>query len=107
MHVYIVTNKTAGTLYIGVTGNLVRRIFEHRNHALPGFTNRYNLTRLVWYESYNDPSAAIQRAKSLKRYARTWKLDLVQKDNPNWRDLWSDIVQGSAHGSLDQLWRRG
>ncbi len=91
MHVYIVTNRPAGVLYIGVTSNLRHRVWQHRTHMLPGFTDRYNLERLVWYETHEEPALAIQREKSLKRWRRQWKLDLVQATNPEWQDLWVDI----------------
>jgi len=101
MYVYIVTNKTNGTLYIGVTNNLVRRIFEHRTHSVPGFTNTYNLTRLVFFEPHETSGRAIQREKSLKRWYRTWKIDLIQKNNPDWRDLWPEIVAVGGYGVLE------
>jgi putative endonuclease len=91
MFVYIVTNKPRGTLYIGMTGNLVHRIWQHRTHALPGFTDRYNLTRLVWFEPHCEPLEAIRREKALKRWYRDWKVALVERGNPGWRDLWEDI----------------
>ena len=90
MFVYIVTNKPRGTLYIGMTSNLVHRIWQHRTHALPGFTDRYNLTRLVWLEQHSEPREAIRREKALKRWARNWKIALVERENPGWRDLWED-----------------
>ncbi len=91
MHVYIVTNKRLGTLYIGVTKDLWRRVWEHRTHAMPGFTDRYNLSRLVWFETHMNPTEAIRREKGLKRWNRAWKIELIEKTNPNWRDLWHDI----------------
>jgi len=91
MFVYIVTNKPRGTLYIGMTSNLVHRIWQHRTHALPGFTDRYNLTRLVWLEQHSEPREAIRREKALKRWARNWKIALVERENPGWRDLWEDV----------------
>jgi putative endonuclease len=90
--VYIVTNKPRGTLYIGMTGNLGHRVWQHRTHALPGFTDRYNLTRLVWLETHSEFLEAIRREKALKRWRRAWKVALVEKGNPAWRDLWSDIA---------------
>lgn len=94
MYVYMMTNKPQGTLYIGVTNDLPRRIWEHRTHAVSGFTDRYNLERLVWFEHHTDPAAAIQREKSLKHWYRDWKITLIEKTNAQWRDLWPDI---SAH----------
>jgi putative endonuclease len=82
MHVYIVTNKPRGTLYIGVTGDLRNRVWQHRTHALDGFTDNYNLERLVWCEQHSDPRLAIQREKSLKRWYRNWKIALIEQSNP-------------------------
>ncbi|KUF09953.1 GIY-YIG nuclease family protein [Pseudoponticoccus marisrubri] len=90
--VYIMTNRPRGTLYVGVTGNLVRRVWEHRSHAMPGFTDRYNLEHLVWFEAHDRPGTAIQREKSLKRWRRQWKIELVEAHNPAWRDLWAQIA---------------
>ncbi|MBQ0752144.1 MAG: GIY-YIG nuclease family protein [Roseovarius sp.] len=91
MYVYIVTNKPRGTLYIGVTGDLRNRVWQHRRHILDGFTDRYNLERLVWFEPHTKPTLAIQREKSLKRWYRDWKIALIEQSNPQWRDLWQDI----------------
>jgi len=89
--VYIVTNKPRGTLYIGMTGNLSHRIWQHRTHAVPGFADRYNLTRLVWFEAHCEFTEAIRREKALKRWARDWKIALVEANNPEWRDLWREV----------------
>jgi putative endonuclease len=91
--VYILTNKPRGTLYVGVTNDLVRRIYEHREGAAPGFTQRYGLKQLVHFEKYDAPMLAIQREKNIKRWPRTWKLDLVNSSNPKWRDLHADITR--------------
>ena len=91
LHVYMMTNRPRGTLYIGVTGDLQRRVWEHRTHAHRGFTDRYNLDRLVWFEHHESPTQAIQREKSLKRWRRQWKLELVESVNPEWRDLWEEV----------------
>jgi putative endonuclease len=95
MFVYMMTNKPDGTLYIGVTKDLVRRVHEHRTHAVPGFTDRYNLERLVWFEQHDTPAGAIRREKALKRWYRAWKVALIEKKNPAWRDLWDEIVGAS------------
>ncbi|MEM1302220.1 MAG: GIY-YIG nuclease family protein [Pseudomonadota bacterium] len=95
MFVYLMTNKPNGTLYIGVTNDLVRRVHEHRTHAIKGFTDRYNLTRLVWFEQQDEPREAIRREKALKRWNRAWKIALIEKTNPIWRDLWDEIVGSS------------
>ena len=92
MYVYIITNKNNNVLYIGVTNNLVRRIYEHKNHLLDGFSDKYNVEKLVYYERYNDEITAIQREKNLKHYTKKWKIDLINKFNPEWKDLYSDIV---------------
>ena len=87
-YVYIVTNQKSGTLYIGVTSDLERRIYEHREGLTPGFAWKYGCTRLVWYEEHWDIGSAIQREKSLKRWNRQWKIDLVEAMNPEWDDLY-------------------
>jgi putative endonuclease len=86
-YVYILTNKRNGTLYIGVTNNLERRIYEHKNKLVKGFTSEHDVTMLVYYEQTNDVSAAIQREKQMKEWKRAWKIKLIEKDNPNWDDL--------------------
>ena len=90
--VYILTTGKRGTLYIGVTGNLVVRIWQHREHVAAGFTTRYNVTMLVWYELHATMESAITREKQLKKWNREWKLRLIQGANPEWRDLWEEIV---------------
>jgi putative endonuclease len=90
-YVYILTNKNDSVLYIGVTNDLLRRVFEHRERLVPGFTKRYNLERLVYYEIAEDALAAIAREKQLKAGSRQKKLDLINKMNPQWRDLYSDL----------------
>ncbi len=91
--VYIMTNGRRGTLYVGVTGDLVRRVSQHREHTFEdSFTDRYDLTTLVWYEAFGDPTAAIAREKQLKNWRRAWKVDLVEATNSTWRDLWDEIV---------------
>ena len=92
-YVYILASKPNGTLYIGVTNDLPRRVHEHRIHAIPGFTKRYDVTRLVHFEVYDDPRTAIQRERNLKHWVRRWKVELIEKANPDWRDLWDEIVQ--------------
>ncbi|MEO0428265.1 MAG: GIY-YIG nuclease family protein [Pseudomonadota bacterium] len=92
MFVYIMASKRNGTLYIGVTNDLVRRVHEHRTDARPGFTRRYGVKRLVWFESAECPRAAIQREKTLKKWRRDWKLALIERTNPGWRDLWPEIT---------------
>ena len=80
-----------GTLYTGVTNDLARRVWEHREGLLPGFTRQYGCKLLVWYEEFFDMRDAIQREKNIKRYYRKWKLNLIEQSNPTWRDLYAEI----------------
>ncbi|AKJ95123.1 endonuclease [Thioalkalivibrio versutus] len=89
--VYILTNRREGTLYTGVTSNLLVRIAQHRNDLVPGFTRRYKLHRLVWFEQHESMDEAIRREKQIKRWRRPWKIDLVETENPAWRDLYNDL----------------
>ena len=86
-YVYILASRKNGTLYIGVTNDLVRRCHEHRQGLTEGFTRRYGIKQLVHFESFDDIRTAIQREKNLKRWTRQWKLALIDKNNPEWRDL--------------------
>lgn len=90
--VYIVASKPYGTLYLGVTSNLVHRIWQHRAGKIPGFSSRYGCTRLVWHDRFDDIRTAIQREKTMKHWPRRWKLDLIAGFNPRWRDLWDEIA---------------
>ena len=90
--VYIVTNKPKGVLYVGVTSDWEGRVWEHRNGVYPGFTSRYNCSRLVWYEDYDDITDAIHREKRLKTWNRAWKIRLVEDMNPGWSDLFETIM---------------
>ena len=89
---YIVTNRADGTLYIGVTSDLARRMFEHREGLFDGFTKRYGLKRLVYYERYDDIRDAIQREKTLKHWSRAWKVKLIHATNTEWRDLYDTLA---------------
>ncbi|MGN0520225.1 MAG: GIY-YIG nuclease family protein [Candidatus Fimenecus sp.] len=91
-YVYILTNKTDKVMYIGVTNDIVRRVYEHRNHMLDGFTAKYNVTKLVYVESAPDVRDAIQREKQLKGWTRAKKNALVETVNPKWEDLWETIL---------------
>ncbi len=91
--VHILTSKRNGTLYIGVSVNLVRRIWQHRAGQAHGFTSEYNVKRLVYFELNDDMERAILREKQLKRWRRAWKLELVEQRNPDWEDLWDSIIQ--------------
>ena len=86
-YVYIVASKRNGTLYIGMTNDLVRRVSEHKSGAIEGFTKKYSVHRLVYYEKTNDVRTAIQREKQLKKWNRKWKIALIEKNNPDWLDL--------------------
>ncbi len=90
--VYIMSNQPRGTLYIGVTSNLIKRAWEHRTHAVKGFTDKYRLTDLVFYELHEDMYEAIRREKSLKNWKRQWKIELIENINPNWVDLFLTII---------------
>ncbi|HXU98922.1 MAG TPA: GIY-YIG nuclease family protein [Caulobacteraceae bacterium] len=85
--VYVMTNRRHGTLYIGVTADLVTRVVQHVDGTVPGFTASYGLRRLVWFESHEIIVEAIKREKSLKKYKREWKINLIERDNPQWEDL--------------------
>lgn len=92
---YIMTNKRNGTLYIGVTSDLIRRVYEHKNGTIDGFTKRYDLHVLVYFEMFERIEDAIQREKHLKSWRRSWKLRLIEDRNPHWHDLWEEVVSGS------------
>jgi putative endonuclease len=96
-HVYIMTNRPRShVLYTGVTGNLPHRVFQHKNKLVPGFTSRYNLTRLVYYERFAYPDAAIAREKEIKGWRRSKKIHLIESMNPHWHDLaesWTDVYK--------------
>ena len=94
MAVYILANRYHGTIYIGVTGHLVRRMYEHHLGLTPGFASRYGLKRLVWYEQHEDFGIAVQRETSLKRWLRQWKIDLIEANNPDWEDLYPRFLRG-------------
>ncbi|HKS85779.1 MAG TPA: GIY-YIG nuclease family protein [Pseudolabrys sp.] len=89
--IYIMTNRRNGTLYVGVTSDLVRRCCEHRNGLIRGFTKRYALKQLVYFEQYNDIRLAIQREKTIKHWPRAWKVRLIQAHNRDWRDLFNTL----------------
>ena len=90
--VYILASKRNGTLYVGVTSNLVKRVWEHKNDMAEGFTKRYAVHRLVWYELHENMESAISREKRIKGWKRKWKLQLIERDNSNWQDLYYQIV---------------
>jgi putative endonuclease len=90
-YVYILASKRNGTLYIGVTSDLKKRAYEHKNHFIPGFTREYNVTQLVWYEIHNSIEEARLRERRMKKWKRDWKLKLIDEFNPFWRDLYEEI----------------
>ena len=89
---YILSSRKNGTLYVGVTNDLLRRVQEHREGLVPGFTKKYDVKLLVYYEVFGDISEAIAREKRAKRWLRRWKLDLIEQQNPNWQDLWPELA---------------
>ncbi|MBX9726643.1 MAG: GIY-YIG nuclease family protein [Rickettsiales bacterium] len=92
-YVYILSSQRNGTLYIGVTGDLIKRTWEHREGFVDGFTKEYDVKMLVYYEIAVSPDAAIVREKQMKKWNRKWKLELIEKFNPEWRDLYEEICQ--------------
>ncbi|HPV48653.1 MAG TPA: GIY-YIG nuclease family protein [Smithellaceae bacterium] len=90
--VYILASKKNGTLYTGVTSDLIKRIWEHKNDLVEGFSKRYGVHDLVWYELHADMTSAIEKEKNIKEWKRKWKLNLIEKSNPDWRDLYDDII---------------
>jgi len=91
-YVYILSSHKNGTLYIGITNNLVKKIWEHKHKLVEGFTNKYEVHHLVYYELHESPESAIQREKQLKKWNRQWKLRLIEEKNPEWKDLYKDIL---------------
>ena len=92
---YILANKRNGTLYIGVTNNLLKRVYQHKQKEIKGFTAQYNIDKLVYYEECGDVNAAIAREKQFKKWNRKWKLELIEKFNPGWDDLYLSMISGS------------
>jgi len=90
--VYILASKRNGTLYIGVTSDLIKRVWQHKKNVAEGFTRRYRVHNLVYYERFTDVYEAITREKRLKKWKRLWKLELIEKQNPEWEDLYSTIL---------------
>lgn len=92
-YVYILASGTGGTLYVGVTNNLLRPVYEHREKRVPGFTKRHDVVRLVYFEQFAEIAAAIQREHRLKKWKRAWKIRLIEEKNPNWVDLYPSIAK--------------
>jgi len=90
-YVYMLASKLNGTLYIGRTSNLVQRIWQHKNKMLEGFTRKYNVNKLVYYEVHPNAESAITREKQMKKWRRSWKIRLIKEKNPDWKDLYDDI----------------
>ena len=90
--VYLLASQRNGTLYVGVTSDLIKRIWQHRTHAVEGFTKKYNVNLLMWFEQHETMESAIAREKTIKKWNRLWKLALIEKTNPNWIDLWPVIT---------------
>ncbi len=90
--VYLLANKRNGTLYVGVTSDLIKRIWEHKNHVVEGFTKKYGVDRLVWYEMHETMESAIQREKAVKEWQRAWKVRIIEQNNPNWDDLYGTLL---------------
>ncbi len=91
-YVYIMANKKNGTIYTGVTNGLKKRIWQHKEKIFEGFTKKYDVDKLVYYELFNDIELAIKREKQLKKWKRNWKIALIEKDNPCWKDLYDNLV---------------
>ncbi|MGN0919679.1 MAG: GIY-YIG nuclease family protein [Alphaproteobacteria bacterium] len=92
MYVYIMASDFNGTLYVGVTSDLIKRVWQHKNHVTEGFTDKYDVNKLVYYETWQDELGAIQREKQLKRWNRKWKKELIAKMNPHWEDLYKHLL---------------
>lgn len=92
-YIYFITNKRNGTLYIGVSSDIKRRIYQHKNKLIDGFSKEHNLNKLVYYENINDINSAISREKQLKKWKRQWKINAIDKFNPEWRDLYDELAE--------------
>jgi putative endonuclease len=99
--VYMLTSARNGTLYIGVTSNLTQRIHQHKEKIIEGFTSKYNVSTLVWYEAHDNAESAITREKQLKKWNRAWKLKLIEENNLKWRDLYEDLLPAESAESKE------
>lgn len=90
-YVYILASRRNGTLYVGMTDDLIRRVWQHRNGIIPGFTKQYGVKTLVWLEAHDSRESAFLRERQIKKWNRTWKLEMIERGNPAWRDLWEEI----------------
>jgi putative endonuclease len=95
-YVYILASRIGGTLYIGVTNDLIRRVYEHKTSTAESFTKQHDVNRLVYFERFDDVETAIHREKRLKKWSRAWKISLIEKDNPDWIDLYPEIAGGGG-----------
>jgi putative endonuclease len=102
-YVYILASQRNGTLYLGHTDDLNRRVIEHKTHALPGFTDKYGVTQLVWFETYETREEAFTRERRMKRWRRVWKLELIERANPTWRDLFEDFHRTGEYDPKTEL----
>jgi putative endonuclease len=93
-YIYILANRRNGALYTGITSNLIKRVWEHKEKAVDGFTKKYKIDKLVYFEQYQDSINAISREKRIKKYPRKWKLNLIEQKNPHWKDLYKELVSG-------------
>ncbi len=91
-YVYLLASKRNGTLYVGVTSDLIKRVYEHKDNLVGGFTKKYNVHNLVYFETTEDINSAIIREKQLKKWKRAWKIELIEKNNPEWRDLYFELI---------------
>lgn len=90
--VYLLASRRNGTLYVGVTSDVVKRVWEHKNNIVEGFTKRYSVHNLVWHELHPNMESAINREKAVKEWKRRWELDLIERENPQWKDLYTDLM---------------
>ena len=95
-YIYILASRTGGTLYVGITNDLIRRVYEHKSKSTDSFTEKYDVVKLVYFEQFDDPENAIKREKRLKKWSRAWKISLIEKDNPDWDDLYPEIAAGGG-----------
>jgi putative endonuclease len=98
--VYLMASQRNGTLYVGVTSDLIKRVWQHRNHLVAGFTSQYNIDLLVWFEQHETMLSAIAREKAIKKWNRAWKLRLIEEQNPEWKDLWPTITEEKLDSRL-------
>ena len=92
-HVHLLASRRHGTLYLGITNDLLRRVHQHKARSVPGFTAQYAVDRLVWFETHDDPTDAIAREKAIKKWRRDWKIRLIEESNPEWRDLYPALLR--------------